>query len=260
MSPENLFKLSHRYGQLAAAGFRARVESQRSTVEHQGDFSGNKGSVPALAKSAPQGSEPTPPIESTPQAPRVARFTVPRGESSPEVESGPSKNKGKGFDPRNWGAIDFSENFSETELHAQREALENFKEIRQQVKSEPKSTPVGFFDNDFEVEPENPGLNFAESPPTVVVSTPPRKSGEQNSGQSLSDEISSAKKHLKELKRRQKSHKVNKSTSKAEDAVRDSVMQQMHIEPQKPVNEGPKKRSSKSVAGRLPPGAAIAAR
>ncbi|KAJ7852613.1 hypothetical protein B0H13DRAFT_2284280 [Mycena leptocephala] len=207
MSPENLLKLSHRYGQLAAAGFRARVESQRSTVEPQGDFSGNKGSVPASAKSAPQGSELTPPIESTPQAPRMARFTVPRGESSPEVESGPSKNKGKGFDPRNWGAIDFSENFSETELNAQREALENFKEIRQQVKSEPKSTPVGFFDNDFEVEPENPGVNFAESPPTVVVSTPPRKSGEQNSGQSLSDEISSAKKHLKELKRRQKSHK-----------------------------------------------------
>ncbi|KAJ7828834.1 hypothetical protein B0H14DRAFT_2594416 [Mycena olivaceomarginata] len=27
MSPENLLKLSHRYGQLAAAGFRARVES-----------------------------------------------------------------------------------------------------------------------------------------------------------------------------------------------------------------------------------------
>jgi hypothetical protein len=172
MSPENLLKLSHRYGQLAAAGVRARVESQRSTVEPQNDLSGNNGHVPGSAESAPQIAAPTPPsqpiAESTPQAPRMARFTVPHGESCPEVESGTSKNKGKSFDPRNWGAIDFSENLSETELNAQREALENFKEIRQQVKSEPNSTPLGFFDNDFEVEPENPGVNFAESPPTSL--------------------------------------------------------------------------------------------
>ncbi|KAJ7829673.1 hypothetical protein B0H14DRAFT_3716988 [Mycena olivaceomarginata] len=139
MSPENLLKLSHRYGQLAAAGFRARVESQRSTVEPQDDFSGNKGSVPASAKSAPHACHRA----------RAAGKTLAR--------------------------------VSQTRFEAQ-------------------------------------------------------------------------KKHLKELKRRQKSHKVNKSTSKAEDAVRDSVVQQMHIEPQNPVNEGPKKCSSKSVAGRLPPG------
>jgi hypothetical protein len=41
----------------------------------------------------------------------------------PEMEAGPSRHKGKGIDPRNWGAIDV------------------------QIKTEPKSTSVGFFDD-----------------------------------------------------------------------------------------------------------------
>ncbi|KAJ7938548.1 hypothetical protein B0H13DRAFT_1851497 [Mycena leptocephala] len=69
-----------------------------------------------------------------------------------------------------------------------------------------------------------------ESPHPVVVSTPPRKSGEQNSGQTLRRDF----KPKEALERAQTTSKIKQ-------------------EPQKPVNEGPKKRSSKSVVGRLPP-------
>ncbi|KAK6977832.1 hypothetical protein R3P38DRAFT_3374594 [Favolaschia claudopus] len=67
-----------------------------------------------------------------------------------------------------------------------------------------------------------------------------------------------AKKHLKELKQREKasskppkqSLNPKKGVSKAENAVRDSVVRNIHSEPHK--NED--KKRSKSTAGRLPPG------
>ncbi|KAK7020338.1 hypothetical protein R3P38DRAFT_3358163 [Favolaschia claudopus] len=67
-----------------------------------------------------------------------------------------------------------------------------------------------------------------------------------------------AKKHLKELKQREKAsskppkHSLNpkKGVSKAENAVRDSVIRNIHSKPHK--NE--EKKRSKSTAGRVPPG------
>ncbi|KAJ7334219.1 hypothetical protein DFH08DRAFT_814245 [Mycena albidolilacea] len=53
----------------------------------------------------------------------------------PEVE-GPSRNKGKGPDPCNWGAVDSLVDFSDHELEAQREAFQNFAEINCVVKQE----------------------------------------------------------------------------------------------------------------------------
>ncbi|KAJ7642383.1 hypothetical protein DFH06DRAFT_1137394 [Mycena polygramma] len=49
--------------------------------------------------------------------------------SAVPVDAGPSRNKGKGPDPRNWGAAGLSVDFSERDFEAQREALENFTEI-----------------------------------------------------------------------------------------------------------------------------------
>ncbi|KAJ7312650.1 hypothetical protein DFH08DRAFT_822092 [Mycena albidolilacea] len=95
MSPENLLKLSCRYGQLAAAGFHARVESQCTSVELQLEPLGNYNfATPGHGK---------PITESTPQASRIPRFEAPRRESSPKVEAGLSNTKGKGNDPGNWG-------------------------------------------------------------------------------------------------------------------------------------------------------------
>ncbi|KAJ7912011.1 hypothetical protein B0H13DRAFT_2327748 [Mycena leptocephala] len=52
------------------------------------------------------------------------------------ADEGPSRNKGKGPDPRNWGAIGSLIDFSEEELEAQHEAFQNFAEINRVVKQE----------------------------------------------------------------------------------------------------------------------------
>ncbi|KAJ7656134.1 hypothetical protein DFH06DRAFT_1298411 [Mycena polygramma] len=49
--------------------------------------------------------------------------------SAVPVDEGPSRNKGKGPDPRNWGAAGFSVDFSDHDLEAQHEAFDNFAEI-----------------------------------------------------------------------------------------------------------------------------------
>ncbi|KAJ7610723.1 hypothetical protein DFH06DRAFT_1374170 [Mycena polygramma] len=56
--------------------------------------------------------------------------------SAVPVDGGPSRNKGKGPDPRNWGAAGFSVDFSDNDLEAQREAFDNFAEINRKVKQE----------------------------------------------------------------------------------------------------------------------------
>ncbi|KAJ6577837.1 hypothetical protein B0H19DRAFT_1062411 [Mycena capillaripes] len=59
------------------------------------------------------------------------------------VADGPSHNKGKGPDPRNWGAVGSLVDFSEQELEAQHDAFENFAKINRMVKQEKRaeSTP-----------------------------------------------------------------------------------------------------------------------
>jgi hypothetical protein len=62
---------------------------------------------------------------------------------SPIVPSGegPSRSKGKGAHPGNWGAADFSEQFAEADFEAQRAAFANYEEINRVIKSE-ELTPV----------------------------------------------------------------------------------------------------------------------
>ncbi|KAF7303304.1 CCHC-type domain-containing protein [Mycena kentingensis (nom. inval.)] len=55
--------------------------------------------------------------------------------------AGPSKDKGKGVDPKNWGGISFDETWGEADLAAQRDALANFEEINRVIKEEPVATP-----------------------------------------------------------------------------------------------------------------------
>src|SRR6201996_4306987 len=75
---------------------------------------------------------------------------------SPAIPAGegPSRNKGKGPDPRNWGAVDSLIDFSENDLDAQREAFNNYAEINRVFKEDRKSTPRGFFDNVPSTEPK----------------------------------------------------------------------------------------------------------
>ncbi|KAJ7652654.1 hypothetical protein DFH06DRAFT_1134113 [Mycena polygramma] len=59
--------------------------------------------------------------------------------SAVPVDAGPSRNKGKGPDPRNWGAAGLSVDFSERDLEAQHEAFENFAEINRKCGTDNKS-------------------------------------------------------------------------------------------------------------------------
>ncbi|KAJ7859882.1 hypothetical protein B0H13DRAFT_2282790 [Mycena leptocephala] len=82
-------------------------------------------------------SEPSPDakiVSSTSESPAIS------------VGEGPSRKKGKGIDPRNWGNVDFSEEFTDGDFEAQRDALENFAEINRVIKREQFTTPPGFFD------------------------------------------------------------------------------------------------------------------
>ncbi|KAJ7709101.1 hypothetical protein B0H14DRAFT_3525344 [Mycena olivaceomarginata] len=56
-------------------------------------------------------------------APAPHMDTAPLSPAVPSGE-GTSRSKGKGPDPRNWGGLDFSDEFSESELKAQKEALQ----------------------------------------------------------------------------------------------------------------------------------------
>ncbi|KAJ7826683.1 hypothetical protein B0H14DRAFT_3722252 [Mycena olivaceomarginata] len=132
MSYEELLTLSRRLLTLAPNG-----ESMVS-VKPQG--------------SAPVVSIPASPVTSTPVQPKVSlpwkeavnvlkkKFSfgeidrtsvseVPIPDSPiVSMDEGPSKPKGKGADPRNWGNISFGD-FTEADFNAQREALANFAEI-----------------------------------------------------------------------------------------------------------------------------------
>jgi hypothetical protein len=61
---------------------------------------------------------------------------------SPKI--GPSRNKGKGPDPGNWGDVSSLHDFDEQELRAQRERLENYAEINRIIKHE-EVTPSNIF-------------------------------------------------------------------------------------------------------------------
>jgi hypothetical protein len=59
-------------------------------------------------------------------------------------KAGPSRNKGKGLDPGNWGDVSSLHDFDEQELRAQREMLENYAEINRIIKQE-EVTPSNIF-------------------------------------------------------------------------------------------------------------------
>ncbi|KAJ7804743.1 hypothetical protein B0H14DRAFT_3485952 [Mycena olivaceomarginata] len=68
---------------------------------------------------------------------------------SPAVPSGEgsSKTKGKGLDPRNFGAVPSLIDFTEDDLAAQREALANVEEINGVIKQESVTPELGLFDD-----------------------------------------------------------------------------------------------------------------
>jgi hypothetical protein len=151
----------------------------------------------------------TPALKSVVSKPRVANPPV-----SPAVPTGEgsSKDRGKGVDPRNFGAVPSLIDFTEEDLAAQREALANFEEINRVIKQESVTPATGLFDDiplldldDSPVPSEEP-LNVTV--PTEVGSTPfinasahpPRNKGGKKSGQTKEQEIAELEKRLSELR------------------------------------------------------------
>ncbi|KAJ7067775.1 hypothetical protein B0H15DRAFT_958145 [Mycena belliarum] len=116
MSRDELLRLAERYRFYAE---QAIASAQRKT---------DGATAPESAAGKPQPTlSPVSPI-------------VPTGEGS-------SKDKGKGVNPGNFGAVPSLIDFTEDELAAQQDALANFGEVHRVFKQESMPTPPGFFDD-----------------------------------------------------------------------------------------------------------------
>ncbi|KAJ7718047.1 hypothetical protein B0H16DRAFT_1797887 [Mycena metata] len=168
MSREELVSLAHRYESMARD---VMAEANR------------KLSVPFATEASSGLEDETQMHAFSPSSP-----VIPAGE-------GPSRNKGKGPDPRNWGAADFSVDFSERDIEAQREALDNFAEINRVVKEE-KS--IDFMPN-AHVPSVEPTVNTPRTMP--IVSEPLRKNkGMNKPGQATAERIAALESELSRLR------------------------------------------------------------
>ncbi|KAK6978279.1 hypothetical protein R3P38DRAFT_3469860 [Favolaschia claudopus] len=167
MSPEELSTLAHRYEAYAAQlrAEMARAEQIRKVSENERAPPANKPVVkpdPVAKEQIREHSEcpTTPEPAAPPQMRRAHRVTVEEVDEEDDPLSirpaaGPSRDKGKGPDPRNWGDIHSLRSFSEDEMRAQREALDNFAEINRIIKQE-EFTPHLEFSDEVSQRPSSP--------------------------------------------------------------------------------------------------------
>ncbi|KAJ7214955.1 hypothetical protein GGX14DRAFT_562982 [Mycena pura] len=80
---------------------------------------------------------------------------------SPAVSrgEGPSHRKGKGPDPRNWGGVDFSQEFTEEDFRAQQEAFDNYSEINRVIKEDPSMNTHEFIGEDADADATDTGVD-----------------------------------------------------------------------------------------------------
>jgi hypothetical protein len=117
--------------------------------------------------------------------------TMPAGE-------GPSCNKGKGPDPGNWGTAGFSVDFSEQQIEAQREALNNFAEINHIIKQEKANEFVPNLHVP-SVEPMESTVKIPRRKP--IVSDPlPKNKGTNQPGQANAEQIAELENELRRLR------------------------------------------------------------
>ncbi|KAK6991998.1 hypothetical protein R3P38DRAFT_3437855 [Favolaschia claudopus] len=76
-------------------------------------------------------------------------------EDAPIIRPGPSRDKGKGPDVRNWGDISSLQNFSEEDLRKQRDALASYAEVNRIIKQE-EFTPHLEFSEEISRRPSSP--------------------------------------------------------------------------------------------------------
>ncbi|KAJ7302843.1 hypothetical protein DFH08DRAFT_945523 [Mycena albidolilacea] len=148
MSREDYEALARRY-QAMADDARSAAEISDTRVEQAshsavlgdsgslGDSLGNQGNIISGSNVA---------IATEKQDGSSVELLVPISPISSPIP-GPSRAKGKGVDPGNWGNTSFLGNFSEKDFQEQRDAFENYAEINRVLKEETITTPPDFFDD-----------------------------------------------------------------------------------------------------------------
>ncbi|KAJ7192771.1 hypothetical protein C8J57DRAFT_1265102 [Mycena rebaudengoi] len=141
MSNEDLATLARRHEAYAT---QLREQMARNTVpKYNSDVKGNyRGFTPEDVGSEVESEQPPSPLQ---------RATIEEVDSKEDLISfqnpvaGTTRDKGKGVDPGNWGDVSALQNFSESDLKAQQEMLQNYAEIHRVMKEEQSSTPTNIF-------------------------------------------------------------------------------------------------------------------
>ncbi|KAJ7259054.1 hypothetical protein C8J57DRAFT_1234043 [Mycena rebaudengoi] len=214
LSSEQLRQLARRYNQMASAreGSQINSESERSNQSTQ-----NSGMM----------------------------------NTSRRNDERTSRAKGKGVDPRNWGGVDFSENFSEADFEAQREALDNYSGINRVIKHEEIPPPTGFFDS-------GPLIDLGSTGPSslaIVSSKTILNKDGSASGQTKSEKIASLKREISVLEQENIPKPPKKvSLNRAEHAMRANIVDNIHKDKRaKSSSQAPVKPGK----GRLPFGSSL---
>ncbi|KAJ7635934.1 hypothetical protein B0H17DRAFT_1217176 [Mycena rosella] len=142
--------------------------------------------------------------------------------------AGPSQSKGKGPDPRNWGNISSWAEWSDDEMEAQKEAIENYEEINCALKKERQSTPPGFFKDipsSKSPEPIQPQkVNFSkvesEKPENAPASDHSTQKGDGNMSGQTQSECAEMRQQLEELKQMLKASKKPAAPSERQKALK----------------------------------------
>ncbi|KAK7030089.1 hypothetical protein R3P38DRAFT_3514146 [Favolaschia claudopus] len=164
MSQPQLVALARRH-EAFAAQLRAKAIHMESVPpstprsDHHGVSPFNNGAVSVPVNSPKPESVEVPKVSGNEETHGTHRVTVEEVDDEDMPSSfippaGPSHNKGKGPDPRNWGDISSLNNFSEHDLQDQRDALLTWNTIRR-IKQE-EITPHLEFSKDISQRPSSP--------------------------------------------------------------------------------------------------------
>ncbi|CAK5266280.1 unnamed protein product [Mycena citricolor] len=272
MSPERLLEISARFGRLARAGFRARAgdhsdlrsaEVESVLHKHEDVELGSDNKSPLTAPATE--STPTPGL-AAPAQPPTSLAPPARAPEAPTLQPamtppspGPSKMKGKGFDPRNFGGIDWSVDMSETELDAQRMAYQNLNHNLRPLKEESKSKA---FSNLHLLDTDIANKNNVGDAPLLLEEPAERIDPQKNEGKvhfSLEEQIANLQQHIQRLEDQQR-HTDEKSRQRAssKSATPAKSAELSRGKSERPVDTAkepsPRKRSEKPSSTRLPGG------
>ncbi|KAJ7108631.1 hypothetical protein C8R44DRAFT_884681 [Mycena epipterygia] len=152
LTEEHLQALVRRYD-LMANSFHVKLQRKVSVKPYQQVETASKSDAHGPQAYTPGSNSSTTkavagPIISSSLASKSRKATVEEVEDegdllsfSPVVQAGPSRDKGKGPEPGNWGNVDALQNFTEGDLCAQREALLNLEEINRIQREEEHRSP-----------------------------------------------------------------------------------------------------------------------